>query len=227
MVAPVNVSRKHRLDFPALYIADQIGKNARRHDGCAGKCQITQVKRAQIEIDHRSSDGPRTGIASAARDYVDQGRPPGPANHIGDHAHRVLTQGVAQGLAQVRGRAIEDDVWPARGNRVALAGRAQSHDRCAAALGELNQRTANTARGARHQHGVAGRYLRSVEHVFCGDVGGGKGCQFGVAQVCGNGVKIALVHRAKGSKAAVALGTDIARSVEVEGAVPIAEPRVH
>ena len=136
--------RQHRPDLPPLDVAHDIPEDVARHHGGAGEGEVAQIEAAQVERDRGPGDGAGAGVAPAAREDVDQRRPAGPADDIGDDRDRLALQ---RG-AQVLGRTRQDQVG-AELRHVGVLGLGRHGDRPrAAAFRELDQRAPHAARGA-------------------------------------------------------------------------------
>ena len=164
----------------------------------------------------------RAGVAPAAREDVDQRRPAGAADHVGDHRDRLARQR----LAQVFGRARQDQVG-AELRHPGMLGLGRHGDRPrAAALRELDQRAAHPARGAGNQNRVSRLHGGAVQHAFGRGAGAREGRKFGVGQVGLHHGHIAHVALRVLGEPAVCFRPEIPRLVRVLRVRRIAQPGV-
>ena len=82
--------RQQRFYFAARDVSNQIGKHPRRRNCRTAQCQVFQIKRTKVKINHRAGNGAGTSIAPALAQHRNKLRPHVAANNIGDNINRII-----------------------------------------------------------------------------------------------------------------------------------------
>mmetsp|Transcript_23785 Transcript_23785/g.42789 ORF Transcript_23785/g.42789 Transcript_23785/m.42789 type:complete len:236 (-) Transcript_23785:565-1272(-) len=159
--------RQQRADLATLNIAHKIGEDMRGNHSGAGEGQIAQIKCAQVQIHHRSGNGPRTGVPPAPRQHVDHRRERGAPDNVSHHRDAVAPDRTGQGRAQISGGTRQERIGPKIGHGLMFCLRRHADDCGPPPLGQLDQRRTHAAGRACDQDHIIRRHLCPAQHSFC------------------------------------------------------------
>jgi hypothetical protein len=174
----------HGMHFAALDVRDQVFEHVVFLERAAEHRQVPEVQRPEVDLRDRTSDGARDRVAAACAQQVQQVRELRAADEIDHHVDGALAEGTGQVCSAVDGvvRSLRHDIG-------GLGGRADRDDRRGPTLRELHRGESDSTGSARHQHALRPN-AGSVQHVLRGRVRARHGCEFFIAPVAADGVRL-------------------------------------